>query len=142
MTEELRIKRMFTNLPASSSSNGLISSSVVGFLANTSRPKPWSTLHKELILDPCFNRHFTVSSLRPSVDALPGVLGVLGREDVNVCGGGLVCLVFAVFFFFTLLGERLGFVSVVGEGRFSSEMNLRFPRLPLIGAGRRSIAEV
>lgn len=81
----LGIGRVFTNWPADSSSNALNSSSVVRFLAKTSRAKPWSMSYRGLILDPCFNSDFAVSFLRPRLDALPGVLGVLRGEDVDVC---------------------------------------------------------
>ena len=39
-------------------------------------------LYNGLILDPFFNKLFAVSFLRSSLDALPGVLGVLRGEDV------------------------------------------------------------
>jgi len=96
---------VFTNAPASSSSSGLNSSSFSGFFSNTICAKPWSMLYKGLILDPCFNKLFAVSFLRPSLDALRGVLGVFGGEDVSVCAGGVVCLAFSDFPFFALPGE-------------------------------------
>ncbi len=85
-------------------------------------------LYKGLILDPCFSKLFAVSFLRPSFEALPGGLGVLGGEDVDVCAGGVVGLVFSVFSFFALFGEFLGFFFLVGEESSVSEACLRFPR--------------
>ena len=43
-----------------------------------------------LILDLYFNKLFAVSFLRPSLDALLGVLGGLRGDDFDVCPRGIV----------------------------------------------------